>query len=160
VKLKVLTIGRMKKGPEAELIADYKARFDGAAPGLGFGKIEIQELELKKRVAGKERKRLEGELLLSEIISGALVIALDERGKSLRSRAFATLLADKRDEGVPELVLIIGGADGLSEAVRDRASQLLSFSPMTWPHMLVRVMVLEQLYRGASILAGHPYHRE
>jgi 23S rRNA (pseudouridine1915-N3)-methyltransferase len=159
VKLKLLAIGRMKAGPEADLFADYKKRFDSAAPHLGLAALEVKELELNKRLEGEERKRLEGELLLGEIPPGALVVALDERGKTLTSKGFSTLVAEKRDEGLPQLVFIIGGADGLSGAVRARADKLLSFSPMTWPHMLVRVMVMEQLYRSASILAGHPYHK-
>lgn len=150
----------MKPGPEAELVKDYTRRFDGLASALGFGKLELRELELKKRVDGPERKRLEGELILNEIPKGAFVIALDERGKTETSKGFANLLAAKRDEGIRETVLVIGGADGLSDEVRTRADRLLGFSPLTWPHMLVRVMASEQLYRALSIMAKHPYHRE
>lgn len=160
MKLKLIAIGKLKPGPEADLIRDYSRRIDGLAPGLGFGSFEIREIELKKRVEGPERKRLEGELILAEIPKGAHVIALDERGKAETSKSFADRLAAKRDEGVRDLVLLIGGADGLSDEVRARADRLLSFSPLTWPHMLVRVMATEQLYRGLSILAKHPYHRE
>lgn len=160
MRIKLIALGRLKPGPEADLVKDYQRRFDGAAPGLGFGKLEIRELELKKRIDGPKRKALEGALVLDEIPAGAFVIALDERGKTETSKSFAGLLASKRDEGTRDLVLVIGGADGLSEDVRTRADRLLSFSPLTWPHMLVRVMASEQLYRALSILSGHPYHRE
>lgn len=160
MKIKLIALGRLKPGPEADLIKDYQRRFNGAAPGLGFGKFEIRELELKKRVDGPQRKALEGALILDEIPAGAYVIALDERGKSETSKSFAAFLGAKRDEGTRDLVLLIGGADGLSDEVRGRADRLLSFSPLTWPHMLVRVMASEQLYRALSILSGHPYHRE
>lgn len=160
MKIKLIVFGRLKPGPEADLIKDYQRRFDGAAPGLGFGKLEIRELELKKRIDGPQRKELEGALILDEIPKGAFVIALDERGKSESSKKFADLLATKRDEGVRDLVFLIGGADGLSGEVRARADRLLSFGSLTWPHMLVRVMASEQLYRALSILSRHPYHRE
>ena len=160
MKIKLIAVGRLKPGPEADLIKDYQRRFDGLSGTLGFGKLEIRELELKKRIDGPERKRLEGALILGEIPQGAHVIALDERGKTETSKSFAARLAAKRDEGVRDLVLVIGGADGLSDEVRARADQLIGFSPLTWPHMLVRVMATEQLYRALSILAKHPYHRE
>ncbi len=160
MKIKLIAIGRMKPGPEADLVKDYRRRFDGLATALGFGKLEVRELELKKRVDGAERKRLEGELVQAEIPQGAFVIALDERGKTETSKSFARLLAARRDEGLRDCILVIGGADGLSDALRGRADRLLSFSPLTWPHMLVRVMAAEQLYRALSILARHPYHRE
>ena len=160
MKIKLIAVGRLKPGPEADLIKDYQRRFDGLSGTLGFARLEIRELELKKRIDGPERKRLEGDLILGEIPQGAHVIALDERGKTETSKSFAARLAAQRDEGVRDLVLVIGGADGLSDAVRARADQLLGFSPLTWPHMLVRVMLTEQLYRALSILANHPYHRE
>ena len=160
MKLKLLAVGKLRSGPEADLISDYSRRIEGLAPGLGFGGFEIRELELKKRIEGPERKRLEGELILGEIPKGAFIVGLDERGKTETSKSFSDRLAAKRDEGVRDLVLLIGGADGLSDEVRARADRLMSFSPLTWPHMLVRVMATEQLYRGLSILAKHPYHRE
>lgn len=160
MKFKIVAIGRLKPGPEADLVKDYTNRFDGLAGPLGFGKLQFRELDLKKRVDGPQRMRLEGELILQEIPQGAFVIALDERGKTEGSKSFAARLASKRDEGVRDCVLVIGGADGLSDEVRTRADRLMSFSPLTWPHMLVRVMATEQLYRALSILTGHPYHRE
>lgn len=159
MRVTLLAIGRARTGPEQDLIADYARRFEGLGSGLGFGKFEIREMEIKKRVEGEERKRLEGELLLAAIPAGAYVIVLDERGDTLTSPDFADLLAEKRDSSLSDLVLIIGGAEGLTKEVRGRGDKRVSFSPMTWPHMLVRVMITEQLYRAASILAGHPYHK-
>jgi 23S rRNA (pseudouridine1915-N3)-methyltransferase len=98
-------------------------------------------------------------LLLGALPARIPLIALDERGWAYSSRALADRIATWRDRGVPELAFAIGGADGLDAAVMDRAEAVLSLGPMTWPHLLVRGMLLEQLYRAQQILAGHPYHR-
>jgi len=105
-------------------------------------------------------KEQEGELLLAALPRGAKVIALDEIGKTMTSRDFATLLGRWQDDGAQDLAFMIGGADGLSEAARDAADVILSLGRMTWPHMLVRGLLAEQLFRAESILAGHPYHRD
>ncbi len=109
--------------------------------------------------ARPDRRRLEGEALLAALPAGATVVALDVEGRSLSSEAFARQLARWRDGGVRELAFVIGGADGLDPAVLARADARLSLGPMTWPHLLVRVLLAEQLWRAASLLAGHPYHR-
>ena len=114
---------------------------------------------MKKRLSSDELKRQEAELLLAAVPAGAIVVALDERGKALPSEAFAARIGDWRDRGAGDLAFLIGGADGHGDAVRARADFLLAFGPMTWPHMLVRGMLAEQLYRAQQILAGHPYHR-
>lgn len=152
MKTHLLAIGRAKRGPEAELTANYLARFDAAGRGLGFGPADLVELEDRKR-------RGESALLRSAIPDGAFVVALDERGRTMKSAAFATMLAAKRDEGRRDIAFLIGGADGHDAALRAEANRLLSFGPMVWPHMLARVMLAEQLYRAVSILAGAPYHR-
>lgn len=110
-------------------------------------------------MSGAERKAREGKLLLDALPKGACLIALDERGKALDSAAFAALMARQADSGVADLAFAIGGADGHDEAVTARAERLLSLGPMTWPHMLVRALMAEQLFRAQSILTGHPYHR-
>jgi 23S rRNA (pseudouridine1915-N3)-methyltransferase len=153
VRISVLAIGRQKSGPEAQLVTDYLARFDAAGRALGFGGATLTELEDKK-------SKGESRLLEAALPDGAFVIALDERGKPMDSRSFAGLLGQKRDEGIRDAVFLIGGADGHDAALRERADRLLSFGPMVWPHMLARVMLTEQLYRAASILAGSPYHRD
>lgn len=153
MRVTVLAIGRQKSGPEAQLVTDYLSRFDTAGRSLGFGSAALVELEDRK---GKGESRI----LASAIPDGAFVIALDERGKTTDSRAFAGLLGQKRDEGIRDMVFLIGGADGHDAQLRKRADKLLSFGPMVWPHMLARVMLTEQLYRAVSILSGAPYHRD
>ena len=146
-------MGRQKGGPEATLVDDYLKRFDVTGRGLSLGPAQLVELEDRK-------KQGESRLLMDAIPDGAVVIALDERGKAMTSRSFASLLAKLRDEGRRDCAFLIGGADGHNDELRARADRLLSFGPMVWPHMLARVMLAEQLYRAASILAGAPYHRD
>ena len=120
---------------------------------------EIKEVEEKRQMPPGALKRREGELLLQTLPKQAVILALDGRGKSLTSEGFARLIQDYRDAGTGDLAFVIGGAEGLSEEVRAAAERSLAFGAMTWPHLLVRVMLAEQLYRAQSILAGHPYHR-
>lgn len=146
-------MGRQKGGPEAALVDDYLKRFDATGRGLSLGPAQLVELEDRK-------KQGESRLMIEAIPDGSVVVALDERGKSISSRDFARLLAKLRDEGRRDCAFLIGGADGHNDELRARADRLLSFGPMVWPHMLARVMLAEQLYRAASILAGAPYHRD
>ena len=155
MRLRILAIGRLRKGPEKDLIEDYISRFNRSGRPLGLGPVELTELEDKKGGG----KGAEAALLLKAIGQSATVIALDERGTWQSSPDFAAHLARIRDAAPSELVFVIGGADGLDPAVLQRAQSHLSFGKMVWPHMLVRVMLTEQLYRAASILAGGPYHR-
>ena len=155
MRLRILAIGRLRNGPEKDLIEDYIARFNRSGRPLGLGPVELTELEDKKSGG----KAAEAALLLKAIPQGAAVIALDERGKLQSSPNFAAHLAQIRDAAPSELIFVIGGADGLDPAVLQRAQSTLSFGTMVWPHMLVRVMLTEQLYRAATILAGGPYHR-
>ena len=155
MRLRILAIGRLRKGPEKDLIEDYIFRFNRSGRPLGLGPVELTELEDKKGGG----KGAEAALLLKAIGQSAMVIALDERGTLQSSPDFAVHLARIRDAAPSELVFVIGGADGLDPAVLQRAQSRLSFGKMVWPHMLVRVMLTEQLYRAASILAGGPYHR-
>ena len=122
--------------------------------------VTLVELEEKRPLPAAELKQREAELILAALPSGARLIALDERGAAWTSRQFAVRLAAWRDGGIGTLALAIGGADGLGQAVIDRADAVLSLGPMTWPHLLARSLVLEQLYRAQQILAGHPYHRD
>lgn len=154
MKLVVAAIGKPGRGPEAELADDYARRAGLAGRALGLGPLELLDLEPKK--PGKDA---EADLLLAAA-EGAHLIACDERGRSFGSRAFADHIADLRDRGERRLVFAVGGADGLSEAVRDQARSMMAFGPQTWPHALARAMLAEQLYRAVSILAGSPYHRD
>jgi 23S rRNA (pseudouridine1915-N3)-methyltransferase len=154
MRIALLAVGRLRAGPEQALIDDYLARFEGVGRALALGPCRVTEVE-PRRGRGVAA---EGDALLAAAPEGPL-IALDERGRALDSPGFADLLRRHRDDGARDLSLMIGGADGHGDAVRARASMLLSLGPMVWPHMLVRVMLAEQLYRAASILSGSPYHR-
>jgi len=154
MQCQICAIGRLRGGPEATLIDDYLTRFSRTGRALGLGPARINELEAKK--GGQDE---EGRLILRALPDTARVVALDERGRLMSSPDFADMLGGWRDEGHGETVFVIGGADGLIQPVRDRADRLLSFGAMVWPHMLVRVMLAEQLYRASQILAGTPYHR-
>lgn len=154
MKLKIAAVGRSRSGPEADLVSDYLDRFDKTGRVLGLGPAMLQEVEAKKGGMAAE-----GALLERATAGCQPLCVLDERGKTLSSPAFAELLAKWRDEGRSEAAFVIGGADGIDPSLRAKADFSLSFGQMVWPHMLVRVMLAEQLYRAASILAGAPYHR-
>ncbi len=155
MKLHIVAVGRLRRGPELDLIQDYADRAGKTGRGQSMGPVDVVEVEDRKGGG----KPAEAALLLKAIPAGAFVIALDERGKVLSSPQFATQLAQVRDGGAGDVCFVIGGADGLDQSVLDRADAKLSFGAMVWPHMLVRVMVAEQIYRAVSILAGTPYHR-
>lgn len=146
----VAAIGKAKPGAERELFDQYLARLPW--------RVSLKEIEIKKEMALDARRLREAEALLAAAPAGARIVALDERGKGEGSEAFAKRLGQWRDESV-SVAFLIGGADGLDESVRKRANAVLSFGALTWPHMLVRAMLAEQLYRAHTILTGHPYHR-
>ncbi|MBB3711279.1 23S rRNA (pseudouridine1915-N3)-methyltransferase [Limimaricola variabilis] len=148
-------MGRMKAGPERALVDDYTARFDRTGRALGLGPLAVSEVDDRKGGG----MAAEAALLERAIPQGAVICAMDERGRQMSSPDFAEMLAGWRDQGRSEVAFVIGGADGIDPALRSRADAMLSFGPMVWPHMLVRAMLTEQLYRAASILAGAPYHR-
>ena len=155
LRVHVCAVGRLRKGPERDLLDDYLTRFDRTGRALGLGPAQVHEVEDKKN-AGMSA---EAALLSSAIPKGAVICTLDERGKLMSSPDFATKLETWRDNGVSDLAFVIGGADGIDPSLRARADASLSFGKMVWPHMLARVMLCEQLYRAASILGGAPYHR-
>ncbi|MEO0389546.1 MAG: 23S rRNA (pseudouridine(1915)-N(3))-methyltransferase RlmH [Pseudomonadota bacterium] len=155
MRVHICAVGRLRRGPEADLIADYNARFDRTGQGLGLGPLRIAEVEDRKGGG----MRAEAEVLRRAVPNGATLCCLDERGTTLSSTQFATKLAKWRDQGCSDLAFVIGGADGLDPSLKSDAHSALSFGPMVWPHMLARVMLTEQLYRAASILGGSPYHR-
>ena len=154
MKVRIVAVGRLRPGAEADLVSDYATRFDRTGRALGLGPLEVREVEAKK--GGKNAEAA----LLEKAASGASpLIVLDERGSVVTSPAFADRLAGWRDEGRSETCFVIGGAEGIAPELRDKADMALSFGKMVWPHMLARVMLTEQLYRAASILAGSPYHK-
>ncbi len=151
MRLTVVAVGRWKSGPERALFEHYAGRVT-----FPFELLEVGE---KKPLPDAQRIRREGELLLARIPERARVVALDEKGKSLDSTAFAALLRDWRDDGVRDAAFVIGGAGGLDSSVLERAELKWSLGRATWPHMLVRGLVAEQVYRAQCIMLGHPYHR-
>jgi 23S rRNA (pseudouridine1915-N3)-methyltransferase len=155
LRVTICAVGRLRAGPEKVLIDDYLARFDRTGRQLGLGPATVTEIE-DRRGGGMAAEAL---LLAASIPKAALIVALDERGRQFESPAFAAWLRERAEHGTRDLAVLIGGADGLAPDLRDRADLVLSFGAMVWPHMLVRVMLAEQLYRSASILAGGPYHR-
>lgn len=152
MRLLISAVGRIKAGALADLQSEYVKR-------LGRS-IAIKEVEERRASSPTERKAREGELLLSALPEDALVVALDERGKTLASTAFAERLQRWQLDGNKTLAFVIGGADGLAQPLVQRAALVLSLGAMTWPHLLARILLLEQLYRAQQILNGHPYHRE
>src|SRR4051812_46036131 len=147
----IAAVGKSRGGHEQALYESYVGRLPW--------RIALKEIEIKKERAVDARRAREAEALLAAMPEGARVIALDERGKAEDSAAFARRIGRWRDDGVRGIGFIIGGADGLDESLRKRADAVLSFGTMTWPHMLVRALLAEQLYRAHTILTGHPYHR-
>jgi len=167
MELQILAIGRLKKGPESALIDDYVTRLGGQKGGkpgraaIGtLGPLQVKEAEAKKGLSGDALKTAEADLLRGMRPDGAITICLDERGKTLDSREFAQKLVQFQDNGARNAVFMIGGADGLAADLRAEADLVISFGRMTLPHMLARVILAEQLYRAATIAAGHPYHRD
>lgn len=155
MRLTLCVVGRLRNGPEKDLFSDYIDRFEKTGRGMGLGPVDVVEVEDRKGGG----MQAEAELLQRAIPKGAVLMAMDERGKTMTSPQFARQLAKWRDDGGQSLAIVIGGADGLSPELRAQADMSLSFGRMVWPHMLARVMLAEQLYRAASILGGSPYHR-
>ncbi len=153
MRLVLAAVGRLRGGPLAEAFADYAARIKA-----GRWPLDLVECEERRPLAPAARMAREAEMLRAAIPKGAFAIALDERGTTLDSAAFAQRLGRLRDAG-RDVAFLIGGADGLDPGLRAGCDLTLCLGAMTWPHMLVRVLVAEQLYRAQSILAGHPYHR-
>ncbi|AVW92657.1 23S rRNA (pseudouridine(1915)-N(3))-methyltransferase RlmH [Celeribacter baekdonensis] len=156
MKVHIIAVGRLRAGPEAALIDDYTTRFNRTGRALGLGPLTLSEVEDKKGGGMKA----EAALLERALPKGTVIVTMDERGKLLSSPDFADKLAGWRDAGRSDVAFIIGGADGIDPALRAQADFSVSLGKMVWPHMLVRAMLTEQLYRAASILAGSPYHRE
>lgn len=156
MRMTLIAVGRAKPGPVRDLYDYYAERL---GHGL-LGGLSLKEVEERRPLPPEELKRREAELLRAALPKGARLMALDERGKALTSSDFAALLGRWRDEGVQDLAFAIGGAGGLDPSLREAATLTLGLGLMTWPHLLTRALLAEQLYRAQSILSGHPYHRE
>jgi len=159
MRILIAAVGRLKQGPERELAAAYCTRAEQIGRQFGLRGIEIVEIR-ESRAQDTDRRCTEESIAIANVIpERAIVAMLDERGDNLDSAAFADVLRRWRSEDRESACFIIGGADGLAQTLRERAKLRIAFGKATWPHQLVRIMLLEQLYRAGTILAGHPYHR-
>ncbi|MBF9235103.1 23S rRNA (pseudouridine(1915)-N(3))-methyltransferase RlmH [Microvirga alba] len=158
MRLSLLAVGRLKSGPERELVERYRQRIEGMGRSLGFAGLDIVELP-ESRARREEDRRAEEAAALLEKAGSSVLIVFDERGKSPTSEAFADRVRQWRDEGRAGMACIIGGPDGLDPKIRHGAELVVSFGALTMPHQIVRALVAEQLYRALTMIAGHPYHR-
>lgn len=158
MRLSICAVGRLKAGPERDLVQRYVERLEAAGRGLALAPVEIVEIDESRARRPEDRKAEEAGKLLAAAGSARIVL-LDENGPPLSSPQFADRVRAWRDEGSPALAFLIGGADGHGPAALAAASLTLSFGRLTWPHQIVRILLAEQLYRAATIIAGHPYHR-
>lgn len=153
LRIRIVAVGRLPAGPLRQIVSDYLDRLGTLAA------VTVREVEVRKALPADRLRERQAELLLAEVPPGAVVVVLDERGRDLASTELADRLRGWQDGGVGEVAFLLGGADGHADTVRRRADLLLAFGRATWPHLLARVMLAEQLYRASTILSGHPYHR-
>ena len=158
MRMVIAAVGRARGAPEDALAADYLKRAAGLGRKLGLQNIDLVVVETSRASTAQSRMAEEAARLSAKLPKGARIIALDERGRGMTSEAFTNHLAKLRDGG-SDIAFVIGGPDGLSAELSDAAHERLALGAQTWPHMLVRAMLAEQLYRATAILAGHPYHR-
>lgn len=159
MRLLIAAVGRLKAGPERELLARYLERTNASGKGLALAPLDVAEISESTAQTAPKRKADEAKALIAAIPEKSKIIALDERGKGISSEDFAKKLGRYRDDGAVCTALVIGGADGLDETLRRRADLTLSFGAATFPHQIVRILLAEQIYRAVTILSGHPYHR-
>ena len=159
MRLLILAAGHARGTPEGSLTDDYVGRAKAFGNRLGFSSVTVEEVAISKLREAKSRMAEEGERLAARIPPAAQVVFLDARGKGMTSEAFAEMLAAMRDAGARDLVFLIGGPDGLDPGSSVKSSRSLAFGTQTWPHLLVRAMLAEQIYRAFTILGAHPYHR-
>jgi 23S rRNA (pseudouridine1915-N3)-methyltransferase len=159
MRLTIAAVGRSRESPEQALCELYCDRARGLAPKLGFSRLDLVVIDISRAASADARMTDEAEKIAAKLAPGAHRIALDEAGRTMPSEAFAKHLRRLADSGTRDLAFLIGGPDGLQPSLRDGAEERLAFGPQTWPHMLVRAMLAEQIYRAFAILSGHPYHR-
>ncbi len=159
MRIVVAAIGRLKQGPDTELAERFRKRAGQTGRALGLQELEIVEIK-ESRAEDADKRMLEESIALANLIpQNAAVVLLDRQGENLGSAELAAQFNQWRDDGLEPVIFIIGGADGLAPSLGEKATLKLAFGAATWPHQLVRVMLLEQLYRVTTILTGHPYHR-
>jgi 23S rRNA (pseudouridine1915-N3)-methyltransferase len=159
MRLLVLAVGNSRATPEGALTDDFAGRSRAFGKRYGITSVTVEEVSVSKLREARGRMEAEGEKLAARIPQGSHVILLDARGKGMTSDAFAEMLGAMRDAGARDMVFIIGGPDGLMLPASVKAGRSLAFGPQTWPHLMVRAMLSEQIYRALTILGGHPYHR-
>ncbi len=159
MRLSVIAVGRLKPGPEKLLAEDYLTRAQGMGKKLGIQRISVAEFAESQAASAEARIAEESRLIAGAMPERTFSVILDERGKTMTSDAFSTLMKRHLENGTPDMSFVIGGPDGHAQATRDAAGLMLSFGAMTWPHRLVRVLLFEQIYRAITLMAGHPYHR-
>jgi 23S rRNA (pseudouridine1915-N3)-methyltransferase len=160
MRIQLFAVGRMKSGPERELAERYFDRFAKVAPPLGLEFGGVSEIAESRAREAEQRKREEAAKLSESLGAATVLVLLDERGKGLSSQEFAAMIAKHRDGGTRSMTFAIGGADGHADEARQKAQLVISFGAMTFPHQIMRILIAEQLYRAATIISGHPYHRE
>jgi 23S rRNA (pseudouridine1915-N3)-methyltransferase len=159
MRLLIAAIGKLKQGPERDLFAHYLGRAEAAGRKVHLAPLNAIEVAESKAATARARKDAEAQALLGKIPAAHLLVCLDPGGQPLSSEAFARLLAKVRDDGTEGVVFLVGGADGLGQDALAKAAKRVSLGPMTLPHGLARIVLAEQIYRAATILSGHPYHR-
>jgi 23S rRNA (pseudouridine1915-N3)-methyltransferase len=160
MRLIIAAVGKLKSGPERQLAERYRERAVKAGRALGLRGIDIVEID-ESRARDADRRKLEESIAIANLVpERAALVLLDETGQNLSSPKFAETLGRWRDDGRSDAVFVVGGPDGLAPGLRDEADLILAFGAATWPHQLVRTLLLEQIYRAVTILNGHPYHRE
>jgi 23S rRNA (pseudouridine1915-N3)-methyltransferase len=159
MRIAIAAVGRLKQGPERELAERYRKRAADAGRSVGLTAFDVIEIR-ESRADNVGRRMLEESIAIANVIPDrAVTVILDERGESVSSASFAGHLQAWRTQSRPAAVFMIGGADGLAPSLRERANLAIAFGTATWPHQLVRIMLLEQIYRAVTMLSGHPYHR-
>jgi 23S rRNA (pseudouridine1915-N3)-methyltransferase len=159
MRIVLAVVGRLKQGPERELAERYRKRAADAGRAAGLNSFDIVEIK-ESRAGDAARRMLEESIAIANVIpERAVTVILDERGESMNSASFAGRLQGWRAQDAPAVAFVIGAADGLAPGLREKADLAIAFGAVTWPHQLVRIMLLEQIYRAVTILAGHPYHR-
>jgi 23S rRNA (pseudouridine1915-N3)-methyltransferase len=159
MRILVVAVGRLKQGPERELAERYRKRAAAAGRSLGLSDFDVVEIK-ESRAGDPARRMLEESIAIATVIpDGAVIVLLDARGESMSSSSFAGRLRGWREQDKKTVAFVIGGDDGLAPSLREKSSLAIGFGAATWPHQLARIMLLEQVYRAVTIMAGHPYHR-
>ena len=159
MRLWIVAVGHAKGTSECALVEDFITRAQKMGRGMGFTAVTVEELAVSRPRDAALRMKEEGERLAERLPDGAHIVLLDAKGKGMTSEDFADFLGVLRDAGTRDLAFVIGGPDGLGALPGKKSGRSLAFGPQTWPHLLARALLAEQVYRAMTILAGHPYHR-